>query len=118
MHYRGEGGPKDLAGGAAAVMASQHRRGLLRRSASSPSCNTRERAGQKTWRRRGGCMACRWCRGMLCHNLELAAMHYKGEGGPPDLAEARRLYGLAAVQGHALSQLSSHHARQGSGRAS
>ena len=31
-------------------------------------------------------------------------MHHLGDGGPKDLAEARRLYGLAAAQGHADAQ--------------
>eukprot|EP00964_Phaeocystis_antarctica_P055703 scaffold32784_cov69-Phaeocystis_antarctica.AAC.11 len=29
----------------------------------------------------------------------LGMMHYNGEGGPQDFAEARRLLGLAAAQG-------------------
>ena len=32
-------------------------------------------------------------------------MHRHGEGGPIDLAEARRLFGLAAAQGHARAML-------------
>jgi TPR repeat protein len=31
-------------------------------------------------------------------------MHFRGEGGPVDFAEARRLYGLAVAQGHADAQ--------------
>ena len=31
-------------------------------------------------------------------------MHRTGEGGAQDLEEARRLYGLAAAQGHAKAQ--------------
>ena len=32
-------------------------------------------------------------------------MHQHGHGGAQDFAEARRLYGLAAAQGHALAQV-------------
>ena len=35
----------------------------------------------------------------------LGHMHHGGQGGPKDLAEARRLLGLAAAQGHADAQL-------------
>jgi TPR repeat protein len=35
----------------------------------------------------------------------LAHMHQNGEGGDVDLPEAKRLYGLAAVQGHAGAQV-------------
>ena len=31
----------------------------------------------------------------------LGTLHYEGKGGPQDFAEARRQYGLAAVQGNA-----------------
>ena len=34
----------------------------------------------------------------------LGRMHYDGDGGPQDLAEARQLYGLAAAQGYAEAQ--------------
>ena len=34
----------------------------------------------------------------------IGQMHHLGDGGPKDLAEARRLYGLAAAQGHADAQ--------------
>ena len=34
----------------------------------------------------------------------LCWMYCEGEGGPTDLAEARRLYGLAAEQGNAMAQ--------------
>jgi TPR repeat protein len=33
-------------------------------------------------------------------------MHSRGEGGPVDLVEARRLVGLAAAQGHTAAQCS------------
>ena len=36
----------------------------------------------------------------------LGRMHYDGDGVPQDFAEARRLYGLAAAQGHAVAQFS------------
>ena len=38
--------------------------------------------------------------------FELAIMHENGEGGPPDLVEARRLLDLAADQGDADAQFS------------
>ena len=34
----------------------------------------------------------------------LGRMHYDGDGVPQDFAEARRLLGLAAAQGHADAQ--------------
>ena len=34
----------------------------------------------------------------------LGMMHHRGDGGPVDFAEARRLLGLAAAQGYAQAQ--------------
>ena len=40
-------------------------------------------------------------RGDAAAQTTLAVMHFNGEGGPQDFAEARRLLGLAAAQDHA-----------------
>ena len=36
--------------------------------------------------------------------ISASSVHRDGEGGPVDLAEARRLFGLAAAHGHAGAQ--------------
>ena len=100
MHYRGAGGPQGPGGGVG-LAASQ---GLLRRSTASQPCSTTERAGQRP----GGGAAAVWLLQRRRSDSEaqyrLGTMHHKGEGGPKDPAEARRLLGLAAAQGHAEAQ--------------
>ena len=51
-------------------------------------------------RRRYGLLA---ANGNAMAMFHLGRMHERGEGGPEDAVEARRLYCLAAAQGHATS---------------